>query len=131
LNSQKIPHSDAHKVPGEPLVHVPSFTAPISGKGEFQLPKNKTVPSMLTSNIIAYSPSMITAHRNPLYSVWKPATSSDSASGRSKGARLHSASVAIKKITQTGSSNGILKRFQLRRPPTDVTSIPREEMPKR
>src|SRR5260370_2276741 len=35
-----------------------------------------------------------------LYSVWKPATSSDSASGRSNGARLFSAMPLITKITR-------------------------------
>ena len=34
------------------------------------------------------------------YSVWKPATSSASASGRSKGARLVSAKAVIMKITK-------------------------------
>jgi hypothetical protein len=35
-----------------------------------------------------------------LYSVWKPATSSDSASGRSNGSRFVSANEAIKKTTK-------------------------------
>ena len=33
-----------------------------------------------------------------------PATSSDSASGRSKGVRLHSANIEIRKIMKTGKS---------------------------
>src|SRR5581483_9526610 len=51
--------------------------------------------------------------RKPLYSVWKPATSSDSASGRSKGARLVSATMAtakMKKATRCSGKN--LKRNQ-------------------
>jgi hypothetical protein len=68
------------------------------GRGVFQLPKNNTAPNILTKSIIPYSANMITAHRKPEYSVWNPATSSDSASGKSNGALLHSASEAIKKI---------------------------------
>jgi len=42
----------------------------------------------------------------PEYSVWKPALSSDSASGRSKGARLSPAMPEIQKTTkETGSRN--------------------------
>ena len=37
------------------------------------------------------------AKKKPLYSVWKPATSSLSASGMSKGARFVSARPAVKK----------------------------------
>ena len=40
------------------------------------------------------------AKKKPLYSVWKPATSSLSASGMSKGARLVSARPATKKTTK-------------------------------
>src|SRR5437773_12354413 len=47
--------------------------------------------------MLAYSARKYRAQRKPLYSVWKPATSSDSASGRSKGARLVSAMAEVKK----------------------------------
>ncbi len=45
----------------------------------------------------------------PEYSVWYPATSSDSASGRSKGARLVSATAEIQK---TMKETGIRKPYQ-------------------
>src|SRR5215468_1330875 len=38
--------------------------------------------------------------RMPEYSVWKPATSSDSASGKSNGARLFSAMPLMRKMTK-------------------------------
>src|SRR5580692_4570404 len=51
-----------------------------------------------TAIIAAYSPSMKSDQRKPLYSVWKPAVNSDSASGRSNGARFVSATMAMAKI---------------------------------
>src|SRR5690606_4424411 len=83
-NVQKTPHAN-------PVVHSASFTTPILGKGVFQPPRNTTTPIIATRNIIAYSARKIKAKRRPPYSVWKPPTSSDSASGISNGARLHSA----------------------------------------
>ena len=47
---------------------------------------------------------MKSANFSELYSVMKPATSSDSASGRSNGARLVSPTVAMKKMMKLGSS---------------------------
>jgi hypothetical protein len=46
------------------------------------------------------------AKKKPLYSVWKPATSSLSASGMSKGVRLHSAIPATKKVTKAMGMRG-------------------------
>jgi len=43
----------------------------------------------------------------PEYSVAKPMTSSDSASGRSNGVRLPSASAATKKMRKATSVNGL------------------------
>ena len=61
-------------------------------------PKKKVATSALASNAYAYSVRKNMDHFMPEYSVWKPATSSDSASGMSKGVRLVSAILAIKKI---------------------------------
>ena len=47
-----------------------------------------------------YSPSMNSRYGVEEYSTMKPATSSDSASGRSKGGRLVSASAEMKKIDE-------------------------------
>src|SRR6476646_9559523 len=79
-----------------PVVYSASFKLPIFGKGVFHPPKNKVTPNMATKNIMAYSAKNMKAKRKPVYSVWKPPISSDSASGKSKGARLHSASEAMK-----------------------------------
>src|SRR5207247_5191397 len=54
-------------------------------------PRNKVVATQATTNMLAYSASMKKAKRIPEYSVWYPATSSDSASGMSKGVRFTSA----------------------------------------
>jgi hypothetical protein len=45
-----------------------------------------------------YSQSIITEKKREEYSVIKPATSSDSASGKSKGTRLHSTRIHNMKI---------------------------------
>ena len=48
--------------------------------------------------MLMYSPTKNSPKRIPEYSVWKPATSSPSASGRSNGILLHSASMLTRKI---------------------------------
>ena len=53
----------------------------------------------LTVIMLAYSAMKNEANFMLLYSVWKPATSSFSASGRSNGTRLVSAKAAIRKMT--------------------------------
>ena len=86
-----------HKMPQPaPVVHVANCTTPIFGSGVFHAPKNNITPIIDTKNIIEYSAKNTNANLKPVYSVWKPATSSDSASGISKGARLLSANEAIK-----------------------------------
>src|ERR1051326_2457072 len=61
------------------------------GKGRSQPPQNSVTAIAATVSMLAYSARKNRENRKPLYSVWKPATSSDSASGRSNGARLVSA----------------------------------------
>ncbi len=51
-----------------------------------------------------YSPSMNIMYGVEPYSTMKPATSSDSASTRSNGGRLVSASAEMKKMTSIGNS---------------------------
>src|SRR5208337_617076 len=65
------------------------------GKGRIHPPSHSVTAIDDTASMAAYSARKKSDQRNPLYSVWKPATSSDSASGRSKGARLVSAIMAI------------------------------------
>jgi len=79
-----------------PVVQLAKCTAPMFGNGVFHAPKNSTTLIIDTKNIIEYSEKNTNAKRIPVYSVWKPATSSDSASGMSNGARLLSANEAIK-----------------------------------
>src|ERR1035441_8214669 len=50
------------------------------GKGRSQPPTKRVTATEATTNILVYSARKKSAQRKPLYSVWKPATSSDSAS---------------------------------------------------
>src|ERR1035437_6507538 len=65
------------------------------GKGRSQPPQKSVTATEETTKMLAYSARKYRHQRNPLYSVWKPPTSSDSASGKSNGARLVSAVAAI------------------------------------
>ena len=67
-----------------------------------QPPKNKVTVNALINIIFAYSPRKNKANDIEEYSTKYPATSSDSPSGRSKGALLVSASTDIKNITNIG-----------------------------
>src|SRR5579862_4022254 len=62
--------------------------------GRSHPPSHKVTAMEETASMAVYSARKKSDQRKPLYSVWKPATSSDSASGRSKGARLVSATMA-------------------------------------
>ena len=62
-----------------------------AGHGATQPPRNSSVAMQLTVIMLAYSAMKNEANFMLLYSVWKPATSSFSASGRSNGTRLVSA----------------------------------------
>ena len=55
-----------------------------------------------TVTMFTYSARKNSANFSDEYSVWKPPTSSDSASGRSNGARLVSPTIAITKTTKLG-----------------------------
>jgi len=77
-----------------------SFTT-ISGRT--YPPKNRIAVSELISTIDAYSARKKNTKIIAECSVKNPATSSDSASGRSNGVRLVSASAEIKKIMASGS----------------------------
>ncbi len=56
--------------------------------GACQPPRNSVVASAETVAMLMYSARKNSANFSELYSVWKPPTSSPSASGRSNGARL-------------------------------------------
>ena len=62
-------------------------------------PPNQSVAMIADTTVTSpYSDRKKTAHRIPEYSVRKPATSSDSASGRSNGFRFVSASAAMRYV---------------------------------
>ena len=65
------------------------------GHGARQPPRNSVAASAETVTMLTYSARKNSANFSDEYSVWKPPTSSLSASGRSKGARLVSPTTAI------------------------------------
>src|SRR5271166_805355 len=83
----------------------------LSGQGACQPPKNMTVASEETVIMLTYSANMNIAKLSDEYSVWKPATSSPSASGRSNGARLVSPTMDTRYVVNDGSSR---KMYQTR-----------------
>ncbi|MNC93726.1 hypothetical protein D3C83_104170 [compost metagenome] len=66
------------------------------GSGDSQPPRNMTAASVEIRIMFAYSARKNTANAMPEYSTWNPATISDSPSATSKGARLVSATPAIR-----------------------------------
>src|ERR1700739_3172667 len=84
-----------------------------TGNGGSQPPRNRIVAMAHMVATATYSPSMNIMKGFEPYSTMKPPTSSDSASTRSNGGRLVSASAEMKKITNIGSSGS---QNHLRRP---------------
>src|SRR6266852_9895243 len=76
------------------------------GNGRIHPPSHKATAIDETAIIAEYSARKKSDQRKPLYSVWKPAVSSDSASGRSNGARLVSATIAIAKMPNAIKPSG-------------------------
>src|ERR1035438_3282558 len=94
------------------------FAPQATGHGAIQPPRKSSVAMALTVIILAYSAMKKLANFMLLYSVWKPATSSFSASGRSNGTRLVSAKAAIMKMIKlTICGNGPCRIFQWKMPP--------------
>src|SRR5579885_3736783 len=75
-----------------------------NGIGDSQPPRNKMVIMAHIVAMATYSPSMNIMYGVEPYSTMKPATSSDSASTRSKGGRLVSARADTKNTTNIGNS---------------------------
>ena len=88
-----------------------------------QPPRNRITPTALTKYMLAYSARKKNDHRMPLYSVWKPPTSSLSASARSNGARLLLASVTVKKVKNAKNVNGSRNTNQLTNQPDCIWPI--------
>src|SRR6266581_7563507 len=76
------------------------------GKGRNHPPNHKVTAIDDTAIIAEYSARKNKDQRNPLYSVWNPAVNSDSASGKSKGARLVSATIATAKMKNAMNPRG-------------------------
>src|ERR1041385_2146643 len=74
------------------------------GTGGSQPPMNRMVVMAHMVAMATYSPSMNIMYGVEPYSTMNPATSSDSASTRSNGGRLVSASPAMKKMMNIGKS---------------------------
>jgi hypothetical protein len=76
----------------QPVLRASTCEKPGGGR---QPPRNIVVHSAETVMTLMYSARKNIANFSEVYSVWKPPTSSDSASGRSKGARLVSPTMAM------------------------------------
>src|SRR5664279_557086 len=89
-NAHTLPtnHSSGH----HPLF-APSHR--LTGHGACQPPRNNVVARADTVVMLTYSASMKIAKPSDEYSVWKPPTSSPSASGRSNGALLVSPTMDV------------------------------------
>src|SRR5580704_16215278 len=76
----------------------------ITASGGSQPPRKSTVPRAHMSRTETYSPRKNRRKGVEEYSTWNPATSSDSASARSKGGRFVSARAETKNTTNIGRS---------------------------
>src|SRR6476660_9805168 len=74
-----------------------------TGNGGSQPPRNRMVAMAHMVVMATYSPRKNSKYAVAEYSTAKPATSSDSASTRSNGGRLVSASAEMKKTTNMGT----------------------------
>src|SRR6187551_3760647 len=97
VQTLRVNHSSGH----HPEL-APSIMA--NGHGACQPPRNSVVASADTVVMLTYSASMNIANFRDEYSVWNPPTSSPSASGRSKGARLVSPTMEVRYTRNDGSS---------------------------
>src|SRR3954464_6769000 len=98
-----------HRIGHQPVLSTPSSTRD-SGQGARQPPRNSVVASAQTVVTLMYSARKNIANLIEAYSVWKPATSSVSASGRSNGARLVSPTIETRYMTNEGISGSAYHR---------------------
>src|SRR6202011_965671 len=87
------------------------------GNGRSHPPSQRVTAIEETAIMAEYSARKNKDQRKPLYSVWNPAVNSDSASGRSNGARLVSATMAIAKIPNPIRPRG--KNLKMNHSPCD------------
>src|SRR5438270_12730499 len=100
-----------------------------TGNGGSQPPMNRIVHIAHMVAIATYSPSMNIMYGVEPYSTMKPAPSSDSASTRSNGVRLVSASAEMKKMTNIGNSGSQNQLNRPKRPFWASTMAPRLSEP--
>src|SRR3954451_12389276 len=101
MMSRTLPRN--HKIGHQPVLRTPLSMAD-SGHGARQPPRNSVVARADTVVTLMYSARKNMANLIDAYSVWKPATSSLSASGRSNGARLVSPTIEMRYMTNDGIS---------------------------
>src|SRR5207302_8668994 len=99
-----------HRIGHQPVLSTPLSIA-LSGQGARHPPRNSVVAIAATVVTLMYSARKNIANLIDAYSVWKPATSSLSASGRSKGARLVSPTIATRYMTNDGMSGSAYQSF--------------------
>src|SRR3954471_10117228 len=99
-------HSTGH----QPVLSTPLSIAD-SGHGARQPPRNSVVASAQTVVTLMYSARKNIANLIDAYSVWNPATSSVSASGRSNGARLVSPTIETRYMRNDGISGRAYHSF--------------------
>src|SRR2546421_2555887 len=93
-----------------------------TGNGGSQPPRNMRVAIAHMVRMAMYSPRKNSRNGVAEYSTAYPATSSDSASTRSKGGRLVSASAEMKKITNIGNS-GSQNQLNMPKRPSCASTI--------
>src|SRR5213080_2437480 len=93
-----------------------------TGNGGSQPPRKKIVVIAHIVAMAMYSPRKNKRNGVAEYSTAKPATSSDSASTRSNGGRLVSASAEMKKITNIGNS-GSQNQLNMPKRPSCASTI--------
>ena len=84
---------------------------------------NITLAMPLTATMLPYSAMKMTSQRKPEYSVWKPATSSLSASARSNGARFTLAIAQVKSTQEVMNVNRSCSTSQLVNQPACMLPI--------
>src|SRR5438270_8929094 len=100
-----------------------------TGNGGSQPPRNRIVAIAHMVRMAMYSPRKNSRNGVAEYSTAKPATSSDSASTRSNGGRLVSASAEMKKITDIGNSGSQNQLSRPQRPSCALTTSVRLSEP--
>src|SRR3954469_7423061 len=98
-----------HRIGHQPVLSTPPSTSD-SGHGARQPPRNNVVASAATVVTLMYSARKNMANLIEAYSVWNPATSSVSASGRANGARLVAPTIETRYMRNDGISGSAYHR---------------------